>query len=51
MHADEVSRTVDAAVRVATQDQKTEFDRKIDELTKKLTYLASRRIGVQTYQE
>lgn len=51
MNVDEISKLLESAVRVATQTQKLEFDRKIDELSKKITSLSTGGEEIKTYEE
>lgn len=51
MNADEVSRIVESAVRVATQAQKTEFDKKLEELSRRVASLPTGKTEVKVYEE
>lgn len=51
MNADEISKILETAVRVATQNQKIEFDRKIEEISNKINSLTAGVSQVKTYEE
>lgn len=51
MNADEVSRILESAVRVATQAQKVEFDKKFEELSQQMASFTTRTTEIKTYEE
>lgn len=51
MNADQVKALLDAAISAATEAQRTEFIKKVDELTRKIESLTTRNVTVEKYEE
>lgn len=51
MNADEISKILESAVRIATQAQKAEFEKQIEELSQRIASIPSGKPEVKTYEE